>query len=81
MSVQTFMELSTKNHCAPAEQNGENVIRKSLSLLGVVLLPGLLIANAPPGYRVHDHATIQSVRRKPRRPGHGLRRCWRRFYS
>ena len=47
MSVQTFMELSTKNHCAPAEQNGENVIRKSLSLLGVVLLPGLLIANAP----------------------------------
>ena len=47
MSVQTIMELSTKNRCAPAKPKGGSVMRKSLSMLGVVLLPGLLIASAP----------------------------------
>ena len=47
MSVQTIMELSTKNRCAPAKPKGGSVMRKSLSMLGVVLLPGLLLASAP----------------------------------
>lgn len=47
MSVQAFMEVSPKNRCKPAQPKGGSVVRKSLSMLGVVLLPSLLIASAP----------------------------------
>jgi hypothetical protein len=47
MSVQTFMDVSTKIRCIPAKPKGGSAMRKSLSVLRVVLLPGLLFASAP----------------------------------
>jgi Ricin-type beta-trefoil lectin domain-like len=47
MSVQTFMEVRTQNRSISAKPNRGSVMRKSLSMLGLVLLPGFLVAGAP----------------------------------